>query len=368
MSDGGSEIGSRVDAARPSGGGQRDVTVVGRRAPERTTSTRMIHGQRLFGARKYLLPGAIIGGGLFLLGATTGNPLIALAPLLAVLFVVGVLIWREATRLAAIDFYAGYAIERRFNYSQSMMLLASTPLLAAGDRRRCEHYLEGELAGVEGESVGVAHLVVETSEQKHDRRNRPISIFTPHEFTVAIVDLQRPTSTFPAVYLERRSRLFARSSWLDRTGLVAATLEDERLAVDCELLVDRSQDRQKLRSLLGGDLQRALAGSLLRPGFEYVNGTLLVYAAERLDRAEELDALVDLTGQITRRLLEVGEPLRVVEAINSQAPPVGVAAFPAPPPATKPRVEPTLRVAQSTPAPQPLPREDGRRSVPPPTG
>lgn len=366
MSGDRSVIGTRVDAARPQAGGQRDVTVVGRRAPERVTSTRMLHVQRLCGARKYLLSTAIIGGGLFLLGSTTGNPLIALAPLVVVAAIALSLIWREATKLAASDFFAGYAIEHRFNYSQSMLLMAQTPMLAAGDRRRCEHYLEGELEGAGGAAVGIAHFVVETGEQKHDRRNRPISVFTPHDFTVAIVDLQRPASVFPGVYLERRSKLFSRHGWIAREQLTPATLEDADLAVHCELLVDRTQDRERLRAFLRADLQRALAQSLLRPGFEYVGGTLVVYAPGRLTRTDELDALIDLTARVARGLLTEGEPLRAVESIDSHAPPVGVATFPPPPPATKPRLEPTLRVAT---APSPIVaqrREDGRTSMPPP--
>ncbi len=365
MSDRDPEIGSRVGAAMPDSG-QHEVLVVGRRAPASATSTRLRHVKNLAGTRKYLWPAVFIGGGLFLLGSTTGNPLVALAPLLLVLIVLAVRLWREATRLAARDFFEGYALEHHLNYSARMMLLASTPLLGAGEKRRCEHFMEGELAGAGGAPLGIAHFVIETREDKHDRRNRPIAIFTPHDFTIAMVDLTRPAKSLPGIFLARKHGRLARHNWLDRKALLPATIEHERLASESELLVRPGFDRERLRALMRADLQKALADSTLSPGFEYDDGTLVVYAPHLLKRPEEIDGLIALAESIAERLLEVGEPLKAVDTTLSHGPPSGVAAFPSPPPATKPHVEPHLRVAPEPETERRAAPGYGRASVPPP--
>lgn len=327
----------------------------------------MRHVKALIGTRKYLWPAVFVGGGLFLLGSTTGNPIVAVVPLLIVLAVLGIRMWREATRLAARDFFVGYAVERHFNYSESMIVVASTPLLAAGDRRRCEHYIEGELEGVPGASVGLAHFVFETQEHKHDRRNRPIAIFTPHDYTVAMVDLQRPSSVFPGIYLQRRTGVLARADWLDRKSLVPATLDHSALAHRCELLVTQGQDPDRLRRLMRTDLQAMLAESPMQPGLEYHEGMLVVYVPGKVRGPDQLDGLIKLTALIANRLQEEGEPLRVVEPVRSVSPPGVGGAFPPPPPATKPHVEPALRVAPTPSAPTPVVSDLGRASIPPPS-
>lgn len=361
------EIGSRVESAHLPLATSAEVMVVGRTAPESATSTRWSHIKRLAGTRANVWTAVIGAGGLFLLGSTTGNPWIALIPPLIVLGILGSRIWGEATRLAARDFFTGFAVENRFNYSPAMTLIATTPLLAAGERRRCEHYLEGELRGVPGASVGLAHFTFETRENKYDRRKRPIAVMTPNQFTVAIVDLQRPAGAFPGVYLSRRGGLRSRYDWLDREGLMPATLANAELARDYELVARAGLDRGRLRSLMRPDLQAMFAQSTLRPGFEFEDGVLVTYAAGRLDRPEELNALIDLTAKLAGRLLEVGEPLRAVEPGSSHAPPPRLhSPFPPPPPATKPKVDqPTGLSAVPSIEPRAT-RGAARGSVPPP--
>lgn len=366
MSDHGPVVGSKLGAAKLPPARRHEVLVVGREAPDRMTSGRWAHIKRLAGTRSYLWPAVLLGGGLFLLGSATGKAIFAVLPLLIVLGVLGVRLWREATRLAARDFFAGYAVSRGFNYSESMMLMATTPLLAAGERRRCEHYIEGALDGVEGTSVGLAHFVFETQERRRDRRNRPIPVFTPHDFTVAMVDLPRPSSVFPTLYLHRRSGILSRTEWLEREGLIPATLENQQLAKRCELIVSPDQDRERLRALMRADLQRWFAESPLSPGLEYVGGMLVLYVPGHLRGADQLDGIIDFTARVAQRLLVTGEPLKAVAPSDSQAPPRGVAAFPAPPPATKPKLEPALRIAPSPRAIAPPGRETTRASIPPP--
>ena len=371
------KVGSLLTAARPADSAKREVMVVGRTAPASASATRFAHMRRLAGTRGYVWPAVIAGGGLFVLGSTTGNALYAVVPLLAVLLVLLARAWHEAGRLASRDFFSGFAVERGLNFSEGMMLVGRTPLLAAGECRRCENYIEGPLEP-NGESVAVAHFVYETRRQKHDRRNRPIAVMTPHVFTVAIVDLQRPAGAYPGLFIARRSRRPGLAGeWIDRSGLIPATLSDPKLSRACDLLVRPGQDPQRLAALLRADLQAWLATSSLAPGLEYDNGTLLLYVSGRVRDAERLDELIALVGRIAQRMLETGEPLQLVDDSGSHAPPRRIAGFPAPPPATHPAVAGALHVAPA-PAPGPGPAvpaatmppqggsPPGRPSVPPP--
>lgn len=359
------EIGSRIASEGPPSQtrGRREVQVAGHRAPPTATATRFRHVRKLAGARRYIWSLALIGGGVFLIGASTGKVIYAVIPPLIVLGVVIAMVWRESTRLAARDFFAGYALDRHFNFSERMTLLETTPLLGAGDRRRCENYMEGPLEDVDGVAVGLSHYVFETREQRSDRRNRPISVYTPHNYTIAVVDLPRAMTVFPGIYLSRRGGIFGRDDWLDRPSFVHFELESAELAHNYELLVRSNQDRARLLELFKPTFQVWLAELPFQMFFEYSGGTLVVYVPKKLKRAEELDSMLSATSWIARRILQEGEPLKAVNELLSKAPPQGRDAFPAPPPATIPKVETKLRAA---PEPAPEPARYTRASIPPP--
>lgn len=364
MSPDGTQIGSRVGSSMPPSVARkrREVMVAGYRAPETATSTRGAHLRKLVGARKYIFSIALIGGGVFLIGASTGNVVYAIVPLLIVMGVVVAMVWREGTRLAARDFFAGYALDHRFNFSERMSLMQTTPLLGAGDRRHCENYMEGPLESVDDVAVGLAHYVFETREDRSDRRNRPIAVYSPHSYTIAVVDLPRATRVFPGVFLSRRGGFFGRDEWLDRQSLMPVELESSELVNRYELLVRSNQDRERLLELFKPTFQIWLGQLPFQMYFEYSGGTLVVYASKRLKQDRELDAMLSAASWIARRILAEGEPLHMVE--ESQAPPTGVDAFPSPPPATKPRIEPALQVA---PEPEVVEAAYRRASVPPPS-
>jgi hypothetical protein len=359
----GQQIGSRVTAeTAPSlAHGRREVLVAGHRAPATATATRGKHLRKLMGARKYIWSIALIGGGVFLLGATTGRVIYAVIPPLIVIAVVIAMVWREATRLAARDFFAGYALDHGFNFSERMTLIETTPLLGAGDRRHCENYMEGLLEGSDDLAVGLAHYVYEERDIRTDRRRRPITVYTPHSYTIAVIDLPRPMSVFPGIFLSKRGGLFGRQEWLDRPSLVPVEIESSVLASKYELLVRRNQDRGRLLELFKPTFQVWLEDLPFQLFFEYNGGTLVAYVPKKLTDGRDLDVMISSVSWIAKRIQQEGEPLQPVA--ESQAPPTGVAAFPPPPPATKPRLEPTLRAA-------PEPVEEPvytRASVPPPS-
>lgn len=370
MSHEGQDIGSRVgqDAPPSTTRGQREVLVAGHKAPMTATSNRGRHLRKLAGTRKYIWSLALIGGGLFLLGASTGKVVYAVIPPLIVLGVVVALVWREATRLAARDFFAGYALDHHFNFSERMSLMESTPLLGAGDRRYCVNYMEGPLKDIDGVAVGLSHFVYETRETRSDRRRRPVTVFTPHHYTIAVVEIPRAMSVFPGVFLARRGGMFGRDDWLDRPSFTPIELESSDLAHRYELLVRRNQDRGRLLELFKPSFQVWLGDLPFQIFFEYNGGTLVVYVPKRLKEARDLDTMLSATSWIAQRILHEGEPLRAVAAQLSKAPPTGVDAFPPPPPATKPEVESKTKTKLRA-APEPVVEPAyTRASIPPPSG
>lgn len=368
----GQDIGSRVTATSPPSvaKNQREVLVAGHRAPASARATRPRHLRRLMGARKYVWAFAILGGSSFLVGASTGDVLYAAIPPLIVLAGIVALVWREATRLAARDFFKGFALDHGFNFSEKMALLETTPLLGAGDKRHCENYMEGPLEGVDGVAVGLAHYVFETRAERSDRRNRPIAVYTPHWFTIAVVDLPRAMQTFPGIFLARRGGIFGREDWLERPSLQPVEIESSTLTSRYELLARRNQDRGRLLELFKPTFQTWLADLPVHLFFEYSGGTLVVYATGRLKEGADLQSMLEATSWIARRITEEGEPLRVaptpVEDLSAP-PPTGAAAFPPPPPATKPAVEPSLHAVADAPEPQTVSYVEPSRSVPPPS-
>lgn len=317
----------------------------------------MQHLAKLLGSRRYIWRIAIGAGVAFLIGAITGRVLFAVvAPLVALVAIMWML-WADSSKLARRDFFAGFALEHGFDYSERMTLLETTPLLGAGDRRHCENYMEGPLESVPGVAVGLSHYIFETREDRNDRRRRPIAVFTPHNFTIAVVDLPRALSVFPGVFFSRRGGWLGRDSWLDRPGMKSIELESSALANKYELMTRGGVDRVKLLELFQPSFQVWLAELPLQLFFEYSGGTLVVYVPKKLNDGDSLEIVLEATELIAKRILKEGEPLQIVS--STPPPPAGTGAFPAPPPATKPHIESVPDL--------PPPRSYGTASVPPPS-
>lgn len=339
---------------------RREVYVAGKPVPVHATETRFSHARSLLGSRKYIWRYAIVGGVLFLAAAATGRAVLAGVALGIALVGVSTLLLREATSRAHKDFFTGFALKHGLTYSDRMSLMETTPLLGAGDRRHCEHYMEGPLKS-SGQIAGLSHYVFETREQRRDRRNRAISIYTPHWYTICVVDLPRAISSFPGVYLTRRGGLFGREAWLDRPGLQTVELESAMLANKYELLTRNSQDRTRLLELFSPSFQMWLVSLPVQLYFEYNGGTLVVYVPGKQRGAESLEAMLLAAERISTQIMREGEPLQVV---SPSVPPPGKSSdskgeqFPPPPPATKPQIE-------AVPIP-PIDSRLGSSSVPPP--
>lgn len=344
----------------PQSVGARKVWVAGKPVPAYASATRRMHMAALASSRKYVWRYAITCGVLFLAAAVTRNPILAGVALLVGMAIVTFQLVRDATGHAHRDFFTGFALKHGLTYSNKMSLDETTPLLSAGDRRHCENYMEGPLRGA-NHVVGLSHYVYETREQRRDRRNRAISIYTPHWFTICVVDLPRVSAAFPGVFLSRRGGILGRNDWLDRPGLQTIELDAAMAANKYELLARSSQDRKRLLDLFQPSFQAWLVGLQKQIYFEFNEGTLVLYVPGKLRDVESLETMLLAAGRISTQFMREGEPLHVVSP--SIAPPgpgsTGrTGEFPPPPPATKPIVEaiPSL----------PLRSRIGSASVPPP--
>jgi hypothetical protein len=270
-------------------------------------STRGRHFRAVTGGRTFayaLVLGAVaalVAGALFqsLMLATAGPLVVAGLALVAV--------FASADKRAERDFFVDYAARRDFAYVGDAVLDPLTPLLGAGDRRRCRHWMEGQLAG--GLPCGLGQYTYEVVER--DAKGNTTRRDTRH-FTVCVTDLEAGISMFPGVFLCLRRGIFGGldgEDWLSHRNRHEVELESAALCERYELWVDDAQDDLLLRELFAPSLQVMLAEHPLAPCFEYRAGTLVVYVERRLEDEGNLDWLRDAAAGIASRF--AGE---VVEA------------------------------------------------------
>ncbi|MGH2906028.1 MAG: hypothetical protein ACRDKI_04585 [Solirubrobacterales bacterium] len=340
--------------------GKKEVLIAGGPAPNDSGVTRRKHIRGVLFSRGYVWTLALIGGGGFLAGAATGGPVVAAAVPTAVLVTGFVMAVRKANSLAARDFFYGFALNHGFTYTPKLTLLEATPLLGAGERRSCKHYMEGPLGDIEGISAGLSLYVYETLEERRGRRDsHVVNVYSPHNFTICVAELQRAITTFPGVFLRQRGGLFGGDDWLDVSGLKTVELESSSLASNYKLKVRNNQDMSRLLQLFEPSFQVWLSELPFQIYFEYSGGALVTYVPKHLSDATSLEILYETTARIAKRILKEGEPLHAVAAAQ---PHYGTRPFPPPPEATKPLIH---GVPVSVPPPPP-PTGGPPRSVPPP--
>jgi hypothetical protein len=234
----------------------------------------------------------VAGAYLHSLPAMTAGPLAVIAIVSIVAFVI-------ADRRAESDFFIAYAAAHGFSYTARTELMPLTPLLGAGDRRRCEHYMEGPLAKAGDLHCGLGHYVFQVR-RGEDGDGR----WESREFTICVVDLEEGISLFPGLFLTRRRGLFGfldGKQWLSAANRHEVELESAELCERYELLVDDGQDELRLRELFSPSFVAWLAEHPLRPCFEYRAGTLVIYLERKLDDAGHLDWLLEAGGEIASR-------------------------------------------------------------------
>jgi hypothetical protein len=236
--------------------------------------------------------------GTFLYGAWKGDPLIMAAGPAAVVVGVTAVAWVRADRDAAHRFFSGFARSVGLGYARRSGVLALTPLLGAGERRRAEHWMHGRLPG--DLTGGVGHFVWERLERDGDGRER---VRERHRFTICVVDLEPSMALFKGLFLRRRRGLIAPASdWLADSRTRTAEVESAAFTERYELLLADDQDELMARRLLSPTLVSWLANHPLTPGLELKAGALVVYVPEAIEDAGNLTYLIDAARHVASRV------------------------------------------------------------------
>ena len=275
-------------------------------------ATRGDHMRRILHGRVAGYTLAIGIAGAVVLGAWLGEPLVILAGPMAVVAIVLGVSFLVADRRAERDFFMRFARAHHFMYAAHMELLPLTPLLGAGERRECRHWMQGPL----GEGLphcGLGHYVF-----KVRRGGDEGKIWTSHEFTICVVDLEPGIALYPGLFLMRRRDLvdaLGGKHWLDTGTRRRVELESEALNERCELWVEHSQNDVRLLQLFSPSFVSWLAEHPLHPFFEYRAGTLVVYVERPLEDAAHLGWMLEVTAEVAGRLQrEVAQAADVPEA------------------------------------------------------
>ncbi|HEX4720675.1 MAG TPA: hypothetical protein VH300_19295 [Thermoleophilaceae bacterium] len=264
--------------------------------PSNTNSTRSVHFRTLIGSSAAIVAGAIFAAIAFTVGAASHSvAVMGGGPALVVVAVV-LIAWVKADSDAEDEFFRRYADVHRLNLWPKYSLDGFTPLLAGGDRRHCEHWME---AGGHG-------LGWYTFEVRQDHGDKP-DTWESHDFTLATVDIgELGMGRFQGVYLRRRRGIFDRldgdANWLRGHNLKKVELESTAFTERYELSAERDQDDIILRQLFAPSFVVWLSEHPLEPGFELRAGMLVVFIPGRCGEAGRLQFLQMAADEISKRI------------------------------------------------------------------
>jgi hypothetical protein len=224
------------------------------------------------------------------------------APLVVLLLVV-LVAYQSASTLAKSEFFGELAPTLGLRYTIGGHYVPITPLLAAGDRQRFEHTMQGPLHGaMGGPSCLLGHYTYGLESQVDD----DIKISRPHRFTVCAIDVGVPIARFRGLYLRPRvSSLGVDHDWLARAPR-PERVELESVAFNeiYDLRRANDQDTLAVRELFSPSFVDRLVNHPLRPGFECKAGTLVVFIGGHADSAGKFTLLLETARDIARRLSE----------------------------------------------------------------
>jgi hypothetical protein len=268
--------------------------------PGNADATRGRHLRELLRGRAFAYA-AVLGCVVSLLAAAwLESAALAVGGPLAVVATAFALAFAAADRRSEKDFFRAYAASRGLVYAGSIGLPTFTPLLGAGDRRRCEHWMRGTFDG--GPEYGLGHYEYEVLERDatgHVKRRRKRS------FTICVAELEPGMRLFPGLFLCRRHFVLDgidHDDWLSHTNRHEVELESARLCDRFELWIDDSQDEVLLRELFTPSFEVLLAEHPLEACFEYRAGTLVVYVERTLEDEGHLDWMREVTAKVAARI------------------------------------------------------------------
>lgn len=222
-------------------------------------------------------------GGSVLLAAARHDVRIAAVGVLGTVALVVVIAYRSAAQKAELEFFVALAPTLKMKYVGDSGPLGITPLLAAGDRRRLEHTMQGD-----GAQIGMYTYEVRRQRSRNDPPH-----WDPCYFTICIMDLAPEMPTYPGVYLRRRQGLIHGDDWLRRDHCRRVELESIAFNERYDLLCAPDQDEVALRELFSPKLVDWLANHPLQPGFELRAGVLVVWVPGHVEEAGKLAFFLD---------------------------------------------------------------------------
>jgi len=264
--------------------------------PLNTNSTRRAHFRTLLGSSLAIVGGAVLASAAFVAGAAShsvpvmfGGPAVVAALVIAIAFY-------YADQQAENEFFGRFARAHEMNHFEKYSLDGFTPLLAGGDRRHCEHWMESH-------GCGIGWYTFETRQDNGDKPDT----WESHDFTLATVDLgELGMSRFQGIYLRRRRGIFDRldsdSNWLRNHDLKKVELESTAFNETYELTADRDQDDIVLRQLFAPTFVVWLTDHPLKPGFEVRAGSLVVFIPDHCGEAGRLEFLLMAAADISKRI------------------------------------------------------------------
>jgi hypothetical protein len=266
------------------------------RVPADTESTKWAYFRSMIGSGTAVVGWAIGAAIVFTLGAAAHSVAVVLGGPVAVALVVLVVCYVRADSKAEDEFFNRFAQAHGMTHSPKWSLYELTPLLGGGDRRHCEHWMEGD-------GRGIGWYTFEVREDNGDQRDT----WEPHHFTIAMTDLgELGMSRFQGIYVRRRRGVFERmdtdANWLGGRGCEKVELESTAFNEKFELWIDKSQDPIVLRQLFAPSFIVWMSEHPLACGFELRAGTLVVFLPGHCGEAGKLEWLLMAARDISRRI------------------------------------------------------------------
>jgi hypothetical protein len=249
--------------------------------------------------------------GAFVLGASLRDPVaMVVLPAAVALFVLSVAAF-VANATAAQTFFLSYAKGLGLDYVVHRELPCFTPLLGAGNRQWCAHWMTGEIVKEPRLSGGLGYFFYERREHPGQAAGRG-RVEEKGHFTICLIDIEPSMSLFKGVFLRRRRGLFeSQSDWLADTPSKKVELESIAFTERYELRISDEQDELLVRELFSPSLVDWLAGHPLAPGFELRAGALVVFVPKLLHDSGDLTFLVDAAREVARRVVREVEEERL---------------------------------------------------------
>jgi hypothetical protein len=248
----------------------------------------------------------------FLFGVYRRDPLLMVAAPVGVAALVLVPLALLADRRAAQSFFKSFAETHRLEYVGDWEVLPFTPVLGAGDRQWCEHWMLGDLVHDPRLSGGFGHFHYERRHERQDLEGSGRGHTVEHRrLTVCVIDLEESLPLFTGIFLrQRRGLLEFTSDWLANVPTHPVEVESAAFCERYGLRIVEEQDEMSLRQLLSPSLVDWLARHPLPLGFELRAGTLVVFVPKPLEDSGSLSMLLEGGRKIAERVVDEAQHAR----------------------------------------------------------